>query len=150
VQSSKLIKKFRFLPDIATADIAFEAYGKDYGELFESVGLALETTMVSLDSLKSLKTQSIKLSNKSLENLLLSFLEELVFLKDAEQMLFNQIKCEVKKSGKLYVVNCKLSGEKIDPKKHKLGVDVKAVTKHLFSLKKLSSASFVCRVVLDV
>ena len=54
MQSSKLIKKFRFLPDIATADIAFEAYGKDYGELFESVGLALETTMVSLDSLKCL------------------------------------------------------------------------------------------------
>lgn len=143
--------KFRYLPDIATADLAFEAFGKNYGELFENSAAALESSMVELSSLGSNVTKILELSAENVEGLLFSFLEELVFLKDAERLLFNQIKCEVKKvSSKLWVVSSELRGEKINPEKHKLGVDVKAVTKHLFEVEILSGQFYHCTVILDI
>ena len=143
--------KFRFLPDIATADLAFEAFGKTPSELFENAALALEDSMVKLDNVEPSKIHHVTRKEDSLEDLLLSFLEELVFLKDAEQMVFSKISCEVKKvnSGQ-WTVYSEISGEKIDPKKHKLGVDVKAVTKHLFKVEKLSNKTFRAQVILDV
>ena len=148
IQNLKL--KYRFLPNIATADLAFEAFGKNYNELFENAGLALELAQVDLTTLDSSLTQKIEFEAEKVENLLFRFLEELVFLKDAKLLIFNTIKCKVSKSSKLWVVSCKLNGEKIDREKHKLGVDVKAVTKHLFKVEKIISNSYRCQVVLDV
>ena len=82
MQNAKLRNKFKFLPDIATADLAFEAFGKDASELFENAGLALESAMVESDSLKTREVKEINLKNENLENLLSSFFYELVFLKD--------------------------------------------------------------------
>jgi len=144
-------RKYKFLPDIATADIAYEAFGKNYNELFENAGLALESVMVNLETVKSSRVKKIKLQADSLENLLFTFLQELVFLKDAEQLLFNRIKCDVREvnSGQ-WTANSELSGEEINPQKHKLGVDVKAVTKHLFKVEKFPKRAFHCQVILDV
>lgn len=89
--------KFDFLPNIATADIAFEAFGKSYSELFENAALALEETMVSTTRVKPLKKYTIKKEADNVEDLLYLFLEELVYLKDAEQMVFSKIDCKVKK-----------------------------------------------------
>jgi len=150
VQSAKLRKKFRFLPDIATADLAFEAFGKTYNELFENAGYAIESAMVELDTLKTREVKEINLKNDNLVNLLSSFLEELVFLKDSEQLLFNSAVCNVQKNGRLWVLTGKLGGEKINRNEHKLEVDVKAVTKHLFKIEKLPNKTFRCQVILDV
>lgn len=135
---------------MATADLAFEAFGKNYNELFENAGLALESSQVDLKTIKSSRVQKIRLQADSLEHLLFSFLEELIFLKDAEQLLFNRIKCKVSKGREKWRLQVKLSGEKIDIKKHKLGVDVKAVTKHLFKVERLPDEAFRCQVILDV
>ncbi|KKQ52104.1 hypothetical protein A2865_03150 [Candidatus Woesebacteria bacterium RIFCSPHIGHO2_01_FULL_39_17] len=143
--------KYRFLPNIATADLAFEAFGRDYNELFENAGLALESAMVDLISLKAREVKEIKLEGENLEALLSSFLEELVFIKDSEQLLFNNILCDVKQmGGGRWRVDAKLGGEKIDRKKHKLGVDVKAVTKHLFKIEVRPDKTYHCQVILDV
>ena len=143
--------KFRFLPDIATADLAFEAFGTNYSELFENAGLALEDAMVKLTSVKPTKEHTINKEENSVENLLYSFLEELIFLKDAETLVFNRIKCKVRKvKSERWSVYSEVFGEKIDPKKHKLGVDVKAVTKHLFEIKQLPNKTYRTQVILDV
>lgn len=142
---------FRFLPDIVTADLAFEAYGMDYEELFENAGLALESAQVDLKTIKPSLVKKIKLESDSFENLLFSFLEELIFIKDSKRILFNRIRCSVRKSAeKKWELECRLLGEKINPKKHKLGVDVKAVTKHLFKVEGFKNPPLCCRVVLDV
>jgi len=89
--------KFHFLPDIATVDLAYEAFGKTYSELFENAGLALEESMVSLDSIEPTKKYTINKEENNLENLLFSLLEELVYLKDAEQMVFSRLNCAAEK-----------------------------------------------------
>ena len=57
----KNMKKFRFLENIATADAAFEAYGKDLNELFESAALALFETMAETKSI--INHQSLTISH---------------------------------------------------------------------------------------
>lgn len=142
--------KFRYLENIAIADLAFEAFGKNMDELFENAGMALETAQAELEGISAKRVHKVKIEASNLETLLFSFLEELIFLKDTEQFLAGRINCQTGKSGKKWRLEAKLSGEKINPAKHKLGVDVKAVTKHLFEIKKLPQGFYRCRAVLDV
>ncbi len=131
-----------------TADVLFEAEGKTLGELFEAAGLATEETQIDLKGLKSKIKKEIKLKNESVEMLLFDFLQELIFLKDAKLLLFSKIKVSVSE-GKTNKLKATLEGEKIDPKKHELKVDVKAVTLHRFEVKKTKSGWF-ARVILDI
>jgi SHS2 domain-containing protein len=142
--------KFHFLEDIATADLAFEAFGKNYSELFKNAGLALEEAMVETKSVQSKINYEIELDDSNIENLLYLFLEELVYLKDAEELLFSKIKCRIKSAKNVWKFAANLGGERINRKKHKLRDDVKAVTKHLFRVKELPNKNYRCQVVLDV
>lgn len=149
-QNSKLKTGFKYLPNIATADVAFEAYGTDYSELFENAGLALEETMVDTKTIDVQTGKKIKLQDTKIENLLFSFLEELVYLKDAEGLVFKEIKCRLDKQDNQWAMEAVLKGEKLDKEKQDLRNDVKAVTKHLFEIRNLPKGAFQCRVVLDV
>ncbi|MBI2578954.1 MAG: archease [Candidatus Aenigmarchaeota archaeon] len=138
---------YRFFKDVAIADVAFEASGGTLKELFESAGLAVTNTMVrDLKKVKPKVTKTIKLRSDSLESLLFNFLQEIVFLKDAKQLLLSRF--SVKIDEKNLVLTAKVSGEKLDMEKHELLVDVKAVTYHNFELKK--EKKWIARVILDV
>lgn len=142
----KNMKKFRFLEDIATADVAFEAYGKDLNELFENAALALFETMAETKSIINHQSLTISHQNDTIDGLLFDFLNELVFLKDSKGLVFGDFK--VKISGK-YKLKAQVFGEEIDPKRHKLKTDVKAVTLHQFKVAK-TKGGYKARVVLDV
>lgn len=143
--------KFRFLEDIATADVAFEAYGKTINELFENCGLAVEETMVDTGTISKSKKQKakIQIKNQNLENLLYDFLSELVFLKDRDGLLFSKTKVKINLVSNIYHLSSNLSGEPIDPSRHHLRADVKAVTKHLFALEK-EKEGYKATVILDI
>ncbi len=145
------MRGYRFLPDVAIADLYFEAFGKNYNQLFQNSALALESALVDLKTVSRKKVEKIKIEAYTLDELLFSFLEELIFLKDAQKLLFNKFVCKVKqlKDGR-WKLESFAAGEVIKPLKHKLGVDVKAVTKHLFKVEKLSQNNYRCQVVLDI
>ena len=126
---------YKYLEDVAVADVAFEAKGKNLEELFVSCAEALENTMAELKSISPKIKKEIKLKNESADILLYDFLGELIFLKDTEQMIFGKFLVKIKQN-KNYELNAKIFGEKIDSKKHKLEDDVKAVTMHFFTIKK--------------
>ena len=132
-----------------TADVLFEAEGKSLDELFEAAGLATEETQVDLKDVKQKIKKEISLEKDNVEMLLFDFLQELIFLKDAELLLFSKIKVDVKEEKSIYRLKAQLVGEKIDPKKHNLKVDVKAVTLHRFEVKKTKTGWF-ARVILDI
>lgn len=138
--------KYKYLEH--TADVLFEAYGKNLPELFTNAGLATEEIMVEFTSLKETEKKEIKVKGTSVEDLLFNFLEELIFLKDAELLLFKkfQITIEEKKEFTLKAVGV---GEKINPKKQIMGRDVKAVTMHQFEVKKEKN-KWKARVILDI
>ncbi len=137
--------KYKFFEDLATADIAFEAEGDDLNELFEACALATFDIMVDLKSVKPEIKKIIRLENKNTEDLLFNFIEELVYLKDVEIMLFSRFKIDVKDNK----LEAEMYGEKINQQKHKLRIDIKAVTLHKFEVKKEKN-KWIARVIVDI
>ena len=95
-------QKYSILEKIAIADIAFEAYGKDYNELFENSAQAIFEMAVDIKTLKNKIKKEISLEAETIENLLYDFLSEILFLKDAEQLIFLKCRVKIEKKGKTY------------------------------------------------
>ena len=142
------MERFRFLEKIAIADIAFEAYGQTLEELFESSALALFEAMVKLETVEAKQTVKIELESDKIEDLLFDWLSELVYLKDAKAMLFVNFKLKIEDKRKYFLV-AEAKGEKIDPAKHHLKLDVKAVTYHMLEVKRENN-QWTSQVILDI
>lgn len=140
--------QYKFLEDVAIADVCFEAYGKSVEELFVNAGLALQETQVMLSGVRDKEKEEIELNASRLADLLFEFLEELVYLKDARQLVFSRFEIKVKEVQGVYYLNAFCFGEKISAR-HKLKADIKAVTLHMFELSH-SSNGWKARVVLDI
>jgi len=137
--------KYKYLGDIAIADIAFEAYGNNLNELFENCALALSEVMVNLKTVKHKRKKQIKIKEKKTDLLLFDFLNEIIFLKDSDSLLFNKFKVNIKDNK----LTCTAEGEKIDRENHELKLDVKAVTMHMLEVKEEKS-KWKATVVLDI
>lgn len=124
---------YKFRDDLTRADVAFNATGDTLDELFKSCALAVMEVMVDLKSVSKVETRVIELSNDDNEKLLFEFLEEIVYLKDADYILFCDFDVKIS-NGKL---RCVCYGEKIDYEKQKTKVDIKAITYHHFKLAKI-------------
>lgn len=122
---------FRFLEEIATADVAFEAWGETREELFMASAAALLRTMVDAPE-QVLRKQDLvlRLEHEELDLLLLSFLQELIFYKDARRLLLHAERVRIEEQGEGFFLEAMVSGEQIDAGRHRLLVDVKAVTLH--------------------
>ncbi len=125
---------FKYLPDKAIADIAYEATSDTLDGLFEEAAMAATDIMVNQKTVKPKTKKTVKVKADSIENLLYDFLSELIFLKDTNGFLANKIKVNVKK-GKNFSLVSTLTGEKIDRKRHDLRNDLKAITMHMFEIK---------------
>ena len=141
---------YRYIDDIATADAAFEARGSSAEELFISAADAVMNVMVeNLDDIDRKERKSITCEAESHEMLLFHLLDELVYYKDAEQLFLRISQADIHRSGKLLRLAAQAYGEHIDPDKHELNVDVKAVTFHRFAVEQ-TSQGWKAVVVLDV
>jgi len=138
---------FRFLPDVALADIAFEAESASTDGLFETCGEAITDIMVDPKTLRSTAERKLTLSSESLDRLLYDFMTELIVMKDVDSLLFASYKVRVSPDGKS--LDAVLKGEQIDRGRHRLRNDVKAVTMHLFGIRQEGS-SWKTTVVLDI
>jgi len=124
---------YRFVDDVAIADVSFEADGETLEELFESCGKALTNSMIrNPRSIRPEKQVKLSIEAGSTEQLLYEFLDDLIFYKDAEQILFSRYEIKINVN-RLTAV---LSGEQMDPERHELIIDVKAVSWHMFRVEK--------------
>jgi len=137
------MKEFELL-DIATADMAFAAYGRDLNELFSNAAKAVTSIMFEGDIGQKI-VREMELEEDEDIVLLQKWLSEIVYLHDSEKLLFSRF--DVKTDGKR--LSATIYGEKYDPKKHKFIIDIKAVTYHQMSIEKMKEG-YKCTVVVDV
>lgn len=141
---------YHYLEHIATADAAFEAFGATLEELFVAAGDAVMNTMVEdLASIGSDEPVAFETEHDELDLLLYNFLSELVFLKDARRLLLRVKSVSITEAGGKFCAKAIAYGEKINPKKHPLLSDVKAVTLHRFTLEK-TDTGWRALVILDI
>jgi len=113
-----------------TADQYIRAFGKTLEEAFENGGLALFDTMTDITKVHPLEYAKILISREDhdLQALLYDFIEELLVKWELTNILFSDIKVQIKKTKKGYEVFAQLKGEEFDNQKHEQKVGVKAMT----------------------
>ena len=141
---------YTFIEGITLADIAFEAWGGDLEETFRSAADATMNVMVEeLDSIQPKESRGISIEHDALDLLLFNFLQEFIYYKDSEQLLLRASEIAIRGKGEGYCLRAIVLGEKIDPDRHRMRVDVKAVTLHRFSLEE-TDRGWKASVILDI
>jgi SHS2 domain-containing protein len=122
-------RQFTFVEG-ATSDIAFEARGATLPDLFAAAAEALlAATLANPEAVEERVRERLVLSEPDLELLLLRFLNELVFLRDARGLLLHARALAIEQNGEVRLAG-ELAGEPIDRARHRLEGDVKAATAH--------------------
>ena len=141
---------YEYLEEIGTADIAFEATGRDLSELFRDAADATMNVMIdNIEAIHPRETRQIELSNDKLDMLLFDLLQELIFLKDAERLLLRMRQLEIEQKNEKLFLHGIAEGEALDVDRHHQRADVKAVTLHDFAVERTESG-WKARALLDI
>lgn len=123
-----------------TADVKFRIESPTIEELFSSAAEALNETIRGDIKILEQEEKSFEIEGKDLEELLYNFLEEFLFLLDAEDFLISKIKSiQIDLENKR--IKCAVTGDKAD--NYKFTNDVKAITYNEMFVKKKRASLFV-------
>jgi SHS2 domain-containing protein len=141
---------YRYIEDIATADVAFALWGKSREELFRAAAEVLVNEMVeNIAAIQSRETVDFTLAQGALDLLLMDFLNELIYLKDARQLLLKVDELAIGDTPDGFTLQARCSGERIDPERHHLLADVKAATLYRLKVERVDG-QWEGTVVLDI
>jgi SHS2 domain-containing protein len=141
---------YEFLEEVALADIAFRAWGNDLEETFIAAAHAVMNAMVEdLDAIQPRQERRLSVEHEALDMLLFNFLQELIYYKDAEQLLLRIQQLRIDETNRPYTLQATAVGEQLDSDRHRMRVDVKAVTLHRFSLAQ-TDRGWEASVILDI
>ena len=125
-----------------TADVMFEITGKTILTIYKDSAKALIQLLATPKTVKPKITKEVTIEGENEEELLYNLLEEIIFIKDSEGMVFNNADIKINKTLKLI-----LKGDKVN--NQELGNDVKALTKHKFKLTK-SKDGYKATLIFDI
>jgi SHS2 domain-containing protein len=128
------------------ADVGIEAFGHSLKEAFKYAALGLTSIIVEPASVDPSEQRSVSLKGTDPENLLVRWLSEIIYLYDGEDFLLSDVDITRIAPGELEAT---LSGEKVLYGKHKLKMDVKAITYHQLEVDE-KPEGVVLRVFLDI
>jgi SHS2 domain-containing protein len=117
-----------------TADVGVKAFGKTLDEAFENAAKGMFDIITDKSEIEFVGQYKIELKADDLEQLLVDWLSELLFLHSAKNLIFSNFKVEIDQKENKLTGN--LFGEKLDISKHKVGTEIKAVTYHMLEVKK--------------
>jgi SHS2 domain-containing protein len=124
-------KKFRFIDH--TADIGVVVYGKSLTELFQNAAESFFSVVTEPKTIHEVETRTFSLDAPGLEELLVSWLNEFLFLFETQGLLFSRF--EIKNLTKEHL-EATAWGEKYVEGKHPIKRVIKAVTFHQLSVQK--------------
>jgi len=117
-----------------TADIGVKAYGKTLEEAFENVAKAMFDIITDSSEIESIGQFDLNLKAPNIEQLLVDWLSELLYLHSAENLVFGFFKI-LELDDKKTSLQGRVFGEKFNISKHKIGSEIKAVTYHMLEIK---------------
>lgn len=141
---------YEFSDDVAWADSAFKAWGPTIEATFTAAVDAVINAMIDdLQAIQPRQERTIHLENEALDLLLFDLLQEVIYYKDAEQLLLRIDDVDIAEMNGTYTLRAHAQGETLEPQRHELGTDVKAVTLHRFALEQ-TAQGWQAFIVLDV
>lgn len=115
-----------------TADMMVKAYGSTLEECFANAAYALFDQTVDLSTIGTEETVEIDVSGIDDEDRLYSFLSEMLFIEDCDNIILKEFNVRFDEDRVL----CTAKGEKLNRDKHRIRSEVKAVTYHMMEVNR--------------
>ena len=129
-----------------TADLGIRVRAADLNALFAEAAAALFAAVVDgLDTVRPEQQVEIAVEGTELDYLLFDWLRELLFRLDADHLVLSQF--DVAVSGTGLKATCR--GEPLDPARHVLSHEVKAITYHGLRVEQ-EGGTWIAEVIVDI
>ncbi|MFC1920341.1 archease [Chloroflexota bacterium] len=124
-------KEFEILEH--TADIGIIAYGGNINAAFVNAAKGMFSLITEPDDVEEVESRDVDIEAADSESLLVAWLNELIFLFDAENMLFKRF--DIIRITGTYL-KAAAFGEKVDMTRHDIKMGIKAATWHMLKIEK--------------
>lgn len=116
-----------------TADVGVRAWGKDAAEALRNVSLGMLNLIYEPGRVEAEEVKELQVSGRDWPSLMVSLLQEILFLVEAEGWAVRDLRIE--EVGE-YRAKASLTGERLDPRKHRVCGEIKAPTYHMIKFEK--------------
>ena len=130
-----------------TADLGMRAYGKTLKELFTNAAQGLLETMAATETICGVQQIKINVAAESLEDLMVAWLDELIFRYEVEEVLFRRVEIQQIKKKELSAI---AYGEPPNLTKHVVYTEIKSVTYHQLVVEQKSNGDWFAQVIFDL
>ena len=129
-----------------TGDLGILVYGNTVEELFAHAAWAMFDLMTDATTIRPQQTLSIDLTATDLEDLLVQWLSELLYLYDTQRLLCCAFTITTLQPRAL---SATVAGELFDATRHPIDTEIKAVTYHQLAIESLGT-HWQARVIFDL
>jgi len=129
-----------------TADVRVRVYGESFVDLLRNSALAMMALITGIEAVKPEGDVEFEVEGETGEEILVKMLGEILYLHQVRKMVFSDVALELTEGKKL---KGRLRGEKIDPERHELELDIKAATYHNLKIQKVNDR-FMAEIVFDI
>jgi protein archease len=129
-----------------TADVRVRVYGGSFADLLRNSALALMSLIAATEAVRPMSEIEFEIEGETKEEILVKMLGEIIYIHEVRKMVFSDVSLELTGGRKL---RGRLFGEKIDPERHELELDVKAATYHNLKIQKVNDR-FMAEIVFDI
>ena len=129
-----------------TADLGVEVTGATLEELYAGAVFALFDLLTDLSAVRETEERTLTVEGDGPDDLLVNFLREVLYAWNGDRFLIRRCTIREVAPGQLTVL---LLGEPYDPVRHRIRMEIKAVTYHQASVSR-TEAGWMARVVFDV
>jgi SHS2 domain-containing protein len=131
-----------------TADLGLRIFAPDLDDLFRAAaGGLFDVVVANRADVQIVETEPVRLSAGSTEELLVDWLNELIFRSETGHRLYSQFDVKLDETG--CVLEGTIGGEPIDRLRHVLDHEVKAATRHGLSLRR-ENDEWIAEVIVDI
>lgn len=129
-----------------TADIGIRAFAADERSLFENASAGMFSLITDLEMVDPAESFPVAVEGDGFEEILVAWLNELLYVFESNGVLLCRF--EIDELDRYHAAG-QAMGEPIDPGRHRLECDIKAVTYHMLRVEHLDDA-WVAEVIFDV
>lgn len=129
-----------------TADVAISVKADDLPTLFSRAAWGMFHTMVPMAQIRESTSMHIKINADDRAALMVRWLSELNFIHQTQHMVFSRFDVT---SASDNILEADVRGEKIDPARHTVAREIKAVTYHCLKVEK-TKRGWVAEILFDI
>lgn len=128
-----------------TADAGIIAYGDNLKQLFANAARGLFSLIINLESISDSVKRKVRVTALNREGLLFEWLNELIYLFDRYNIVFNKFEIIRISDTELQAI---VYGEKVNSSRHSIKQGVKAATYHMLKIE--DNNGFKAQVLFDI